>query len=63
MKQIVFLFIFSFAAIITCVAQDYQEVVYLKNGSVIRGFIIEIIPCLLLSCQTFINVIRTAKAA
>jgi len=44
MKQVVLLFIFFFAAIFTCIAQDYQEVVYLKNGNIIRGFIIEIVP-------------------
>ena len=37
-------FLFFFVATFICVAQDYQDVVYLKNGSIIKGSIIELIP-------------------
>ena len=61
MKQVVFLFIFFFAAIFTCIAQDYQEVVYLKNGSVVRGFVIEIIPDEYLDIRTTNGRIRSIE--
>ena len=43
------LFIIS---VFTLSAQNYQEVVYLKNGSVIRGTIIEQQPNVLLKIKT-----------
>jgi len=61
MKRIVLLFSFFFASIITCLAQDYQEVVYMKNGSVIRGFIIEIIPDEYLDIRTTSGRVRSIE--
>lgn len=50
-KVILFLFLFS-SIITTSVAQNFHEVVYLKNGSIIRGIIIEQIPDSTLKIQT-----------
>ena len=61
MKKVVFVFIFFFAAIFTGIAQEYQEVVYLKNGSIIRGFIIEIIPDEYLDIRTTNGRIRSIE--
>ncbi|MDR0575260.1 MAG: PorT family protein [Tannerella sp.] len=44
MKKFTILFILFFAATFGSMAQDYQEVVYLTDGSLIKGFIIEQIP-------------------
>ena len=44
MKKILLLFILLVSVSIYCDAQNYSEVVYLKNGSVIRGLIVEQIP-------------------
>ncbi|MDO4758056.1 MAG: hypothetical protein Q4A18_02185 [Rikenellaceae bacterium] len=49
-------FLFVFAALVMvagfAMAQSYQEVVYLKNGSVIRGVVIEQVPGVSLKVQT-----------
>ena len=42
MKKCVFLFIFFFAAILCCIAQESQDVVYLKNGNILKGVITEL---------------------
>ena len=39
-------------SIATSVAQDVQEIVYLKNGSVVRGIVIEQVPGVSLKIQT-----------
>ena len=44
MKRIFLGLLFFLTATITCISQDYQDVVYLKNGNIIRGSIIELIP-------------------
>ncbi|MDR2913876.1 MAG: hypothetical protein LBV74_03425 [Tannerella sp.] len=44
MKRITILFILFLAATFGSIAQDYQEVVYLTDGSIIKGFIIEQVP-------------------
>ncbi len=44
MKKITFLLILFFAATFSSIAQDYQEVVHLTDGSIIKGFIIEQVP-------------------
>jgi len=42
---VIFVFSFSALLIVSAVAQEHlQDVVYLKNGSIIRGMIIELIP-------------------
>ena len=41
MKKITLLLIMLCVAILSSIAQNYQEVVYLKDGSIIRGLIIE----------------------
>ena len=52
MKKIILFLIFAIAGIGVAAAQNYQEVVYLKNGSVIRGVIIEQIPNQSVKIQT-----------
>ena len=37
-------FIAAFVLISAAVAQEMQDVVYLKNGSIIRGLVIEQVP-------------------
>jgi hypothetical protein len=44
MKKTVIFFILLFAATFGSYAQDYREVVYLKDGSIMKGFIIEQVP-------------------
>ena len=44
MKKIILLTIFLVGGLVTFAQQDFQEVVYLKNGSILRGTIIEQIP-------------------
>jgi len=44
MKKITVLFILFFIATLKSFAQDYQEVVYLTDGSIIKGFILEQVP-------------------
>jgi hypothetical protein len=53
MKQILFLLlVFSSCFLSAQTLADYEEVVYLKNGSIIRGVIIEQIPGKSLKIQT-----------
>ena len=52
MKKIILFLILAIAGIGVAAAQNYQEVVYLKNGSVIRGVIIEQIPNQSVKIQT-----------
>jgi hypothetical protein len=44
MKKSVLFFILLFTATFSSFAQDYQEVVHLTDGSVVKGFIIEQVP-------------------
>ena len=52
MKKILFLLMLLTSCFTASIAQNMQEVVYLKNGSVIRGLIIEQIPGVSLKIQT-----------
>ena len=52
MKKILFLLMLVTSCFTASIAQNVQEVVYLKNGSVIRGLIIEQIPGVSLKIQT-----------
>ena len=52
MKKLCSLLWFVLICISQTFAQDIQEVVYLKNGSIIRGLIIEQIPNESLKIQT-----------
>jgi hypothetical protein len=45
--------IFTMAFIATTSARNWQEVVYLKNGSIIKGIVIEQIPGVSLKIQTY----------
>jgi len=44
MKKIVSLILFTLFTIVVVAQSNYQDVVYLKNGSIIRGIIIEQVP-------------------
>ena len=44
MKKIITLIVFTLISTIVLAQNNYQDVVYLKNGSVIRGVIIEQVP-------------------
>lgn len=44
MRKLLLLFALLAAFSIQCIAQSYTEVVYLKNGSIIRGIVIEQVP-------------------
>ena len=44
MKYLLLLFCALFMSVVTANAQQYDDVVYLKNGSVIKGMIVEQIP-------------------
>lgn len=52
MKYLLLLFCALFMSIVTANAQQYDDVVYLKNGSVIKGMIVEQIPNESLKIQT-----------
>ena len=52
MKKIWLFMLLVFGSFAFCMAQEMQEVVYLKNGSVIRGVIIEQVPGKSLKIQT-----------
>ena len=52
MKKLLLLFTLLVGISLHCAAQNYTEVVYLKNGSIIRGIIIEQIPNSSLKIQT-----------
>ena len=53
MKKLIFIFAFSSVFIF---AQQYEDVVYLKNGSIIRGFIIEQAPNQYIKIQSGPNI-------
>ena len=61
MKYLAFFLSLFFAATFTCIAQDYQDVVYLKNGSIIRGMLIELIPFEYLDIKTSNGRTRTIE--
>ena len=52
MKKLLLLFFMLVSVSMYCSAQSYTEVVYLKNGSVIKGVIIEQIPNVSLKIKT-----------
>ena len=52
MKKALFMLLLFIGSITTSVAQNVQEVVYLKNGSVVRGVVIEQVPGVSLKVQT-----------
>lgn len=52
MKRIVLSMLLALGSVAFCMAQEMQEVVYLKNGSIIRGTIIEQVPDKSLKIQT-----------
>ena len=52
MKKSLLILILFIGSIATSVAQNIQEVVYLKNGSIIRGIVIEQVPNASLKIQT-----------
>ncbi len=52
MKKTLVLILMALVVNVVAFAQTYQEVVYLKNGSVIRGVIVEQIPSVSLKIQT-----------
>lgn len=52
MKKILLMMLFVLGGITTGFAQNVQEVVYLKNGSVVRGVVVEQIPGQSLKIQT-----------
>lgn len=52
-RKITFFICFSFFAIISLGQNNYEEVVYLKNGSVIHGVIIEQIPNTSIKIKTY----------
>ena len=51
-RYIIILCVLIFTVVSHASAQQYQDVVYLKNGSIIRGIIIEQIPGESLKIQT-----------
>lgn len=52
MRKLLLLCVLLIGACLHCMAQNYTEVVYLKNGSIIRGIIIEQVPNSSLKIQT-----------
>lgn len=52
MKKLILLFALLLCSTVSLFAQNYKEVVYLKNGSIIRGVIIEQVPNVSLKIQT-----------
>ena len=52
MKKFVFFMLLFIGCINVCSAQNLEEVIYLKNGSVIRGVITEQIPGVSLKIST-----------
>ena len=52
MKRIVLSMLLAVGSFIFCMAQEVQEVVYLKNGSIIKGTVIEQVPGKSLKIQT-----------
>ncbi|MBR3655823.1 MAG: hypothetical protein IKN58_01425 [Prevotella sp.] len=52
MKKIILVIVFICTCAINAFSQNYQDVVYLKNGSIIRGIVIEQVPNESLKIQT-----------
>ncbi|MBQ9584175.1 MAG: hypothetical protein IJR25_07635 [Bacteroidales bacterium] len=52
MKKVVLSIVFTILTLFTAMAQQWQDVVYLKNGSIVKGMIIEQIPDESLKIQT-----------
>ncbi len=52
MKKIITLIVFTLISTIVLAQNNYQDIVYLKNGSVIRGVIIEQVPSKSLKIET-----------
>ena len=61
MKKFVALFVFLFAATLTGIAQENYDVVYLKNGSVVKGIITELWPYDYLNIETTGGRVRTIE--
>ena len=61
MKKFVVLFVFALAATLGGRAQDYYDVVYLKNGSVVKGLVIELWPNDYLDIETTNGRVRTIE--
>ena len=59
MKHFTFFLFFFFAATFYCMAQDFEDVVYLNNGGIVRGMIIELIPFEYLDIRTSTGRLRT----
>ena len=53
MKRILLSIVFFVIGILVFAQQNYDDVVYLKNGSIIRGTIIEQVPNVYISIQTY----------
>ena len=58
MKKFIILFVFFFAATLSGIAQDYYDVVYLKDGSMVKGFILERKPNDYLKIETISGRVR-----
>lgn len=52
MKKALFMLLLFIGSITASVAQNVQEVIYLKNGSIVRGVVIEQVPGVSLKVQT-----------
>jgi len=52
MKKFITIFLFLIIGMVAFAQQNYQDVVYLKNGSIIRGTIIEQVPNVSLKIET-----------
>lgn len=52
MKKVIFLLVVALANIVACFAQSKSETVYLKNGSVIKGQVVEMTPNKQIKVQT-----------
>lgn len=52
MKKLILLFVLLLGSTMSIFAQNYKEVVYLKNGSIIKGIIVEQVPNISLKIQT-----------
>ena len=59
MKHFTFFLFFFFAATFYCMAQDFEDVVYLNNGGIVRGMIIELIPFEYLDIRTSTGRLRS----
>ena len=53
MKKFVLLLFCAMSTMLAAAQSDWQDVVYLKNGSIVRGIIVEQVPNVSLKIQTF----------